>query len=234
VLGIFVDSVTMGQAVAKAEEFILKRRPSLIVTANAEMVMFAESDAELAQILNNAELTVPDGAGVVWAARYKGQKAPERVAGYDLAQCLLELSAREGYKVFLFGAREEVVKAAKEKAETLYPGINIVGFRHGFFTAEEDEIIIEEIKSANPDILFAALGVPKQEKWLAKYLDTINVPLCMGVGGTFDVMAGVMSRAPLWMQKMSLEWLYRLIKQPERIIRMLALPKFVLRVIFSR
>jgi len=233
VLGIFIDSIDMRQAVAEIEGFILNGRPNLIVTANPEMLMYAQNDVELAQILNNAQLTVPDGAGVVWAARHTGQKIPERVAGYDLAQCLLDVAAKQGYRVFLFGAKPEVLKAAKQKAETLYPGIQIVGVRHGFFTDEEEGVIIEEIKEAQPDILFAALGVPKQEKWLAKYLDILNVPVCMGIGGTFDVMAGVMRRAPLWMQKMNLEWLYRLTQQPERIIRMTALPRFVLKVVFG-
>lgn len=233
VLGVSVDSLTMRQAVSKVEEFILSGQPHLIVTANAEMVMLAQKDAELAKILDKAHLAVADGAGVVWAARCHGQSMPERVTGYDLTQQLLDLSAKRGYRVFLFGAKPEVIEKAKQKALTLYPGIQIVGACHGFFTKENEDVIVETIKAAQPDILFAALGVPKQEKWLDKYLYVINVPVCMGVGGTFDVMAGTMRRAPLWLQKMSLEWLYRLKQQPERIVRMRVLPCFVIKVFFN-
>ncbi|MDR1702382.1 MAG: WecB/TagA/CpsF family glycosyltransferase [Sporomusaceae bacterium] len=230
VLGILIDSLNMEQAAAKVEGFILKKKPSLIVTANAEMVMAAQKDAALAEILNTAALVVPDGAGVVWAARYTGQSVPERVAGYDLAQRLLGLAAQKGYRVFFFGAAEEVVVKAKERAQRDYPGLEVVGVRNGFFTAADEDSIIAAIKDTKPDILLAALGVPKQEKWLAKNFEVLNVPVCMGVGGTFDVMAGAVRRAPLWLQKMNLEWLYRLWQEPGRFFRMLALPKFVWQV----
>ncbi|MBP2635616.1 MAG: tagA [Firmicutes bacterium] len=234
VLNVSIDNVTMAEALDKLEQFIVTKTPHVVATANAEMVMLAQKDSELAEILAKADLIVPDGAGVVWAARYQGYTMVERVAGYDLAQNLLAQAAVKGYRVFLFGSQPDIVEKAKMVAMKRYPGLCIVGTRHGFFTAEDETTIIREIAELKPDILLAALGVPKQEKWLAKNLTKLNVPVCMGVGGTLDVMAGAVKRAPLWMQRTSLEWLFRLLCQPQRAIRMLALPKFALKVMLRK
>ena len=234
VLNIAIDIVTMPEAVARLEQFIAGDKPHLIATANAEMVILAQEDQELASILNQCDLVVPDGAGVVWAARHQGYTMPERVAGYDLSQNLLAQAARQGYRIFMFGSRPEILEKAKKVAAERYPGLCIAGTRDGFFTPQDEPEIIEAIKKAKPDILLAALGVPKQEKWLAKNLSSLNVPVCMGVGGTFDVMAGTVKRAPAWMQRTGLEWLFRLLQQPQRIIRMAALPRFAFRVIFDK
>ncbi len=234
VLGVSIDVVSMSQAVGKLELFIREQTPHLIATANAEMVMLAQADRELAAILAQSHLVVPDGAGVVWAARHQGYTIPERVAGYDLAQNLLAVAAEKGYRVFMFGSHPAVIDKAKNAAIEKYPGLTIVGVRNGFFTAEDEAAIIQAITAAKPDILLAALGVPKQEKWLARHLSALQVPVCMGVGGTFDVMAGAVKRAPRWMQRSSLEWLFRLLCQPQRAIRMLALPRFAIKVIFDK
>lgn len=234
VLGVRIDAVTMAEAVAAAESYIAGRRPGLIATANAEMVMAAQQDGELARILAAAALVVPDGAGVVWAARYHDQPVPERVAGYDLAQALLARAAVKGYRVFFLGGAPGIADKARDIAVERYPGLNIVGVRHGFFSAQDDRQIIDEVNAAAPDILLVALGVPRQEKWLAAHFNELSVPVCMGVGGTFDVMAGVVQRAPLWMQQAYLEWLFRLLSQPSRFVRMLALPRFVLRVMTAK
>lgn len=234
VLHVPIDVVTMSEAVATLEQFILQKRPHLIATANAEMVMLAQEDRELASILSQCHLVVPDGAGVVWAARYQGYTIPERVAGYDLAQNLLALAAEKGYRVFMFGSHPDVIGKAKHFALERYPGLRIVGTRHGFFKEQDESEIVQQIIEAKPDILLAALGVPKQEKWLSRNLAKLNVPVCMGVGGTFDVMAGAVQRAPLWMQRASLEWLFRLIQQPQRALRMLALPRFAIKVMLGR
>jgi N-acetylglucosaminyldiphosphoundecaprenol N-acetyl-beta-D-mannosaminyltransferase len=159
---------------------------------------------------------------------------PERVAGYDLAQELMRIAPSKKQKVFFFGSAPGVAEKAKAKAESLYPGIEICGVRNGFFKESDEPAIIEEIKAAKPDILLVALGVPKQEKWLWKYKDELGVPVSIGVGGTLDVMAGVMKRAPRWMQKAKLEWLFRGMLQPKRAGRLLALPKFVLKVHASK
>lgn len=234
VLGVDIDAVTMDEAVAIVETLIKKSQHSLVATANAEMVMMAQKDTVLANVLASADLVVPDGAGVVWAARHKGQKVPERVAGYDLVQKLLIEAAQKGYKVYFFGGAPGVAELAKTVAERRYPGLEVVGISDGFFNSQQEEAIICKIHAVRPDILLVALGVPKQEKWLAAHLDELQVPISMGVGGTFDVMAGNSRRAPLWMQQASLEWMYRLFCQPSRIIRMLALPHFVVKVLLTQ
>ena len=230
ILGVKVDAVTMVEAVARVENLIAEKKSSMVATANAEMILNATHDAELKKILNAAELVVPDGAGTVWAARHLGKQMPERVAGFDLVQELMKISPARGTKIFLFGAAPGIADKAKLKAEALYPGIKIVGTRNGYFKAEDEPEIISQIKNSRADILLAALGVPKQEKWLFKYKDELKVPVSIGVGGTFDVMAGVVRRAPLWMQKARLEWLFRAMLQPSRAGRLLALPKFVWKV----
>ncbi len=230
ILGVHVDAVTMAEAVAKAEQYIAEKANAMIATANAEMIMRATKDDKLKQILNSAALVVPDGAGTVWAAHHLGNDMPERVAGYDLAQELMRLAPSRNQRIYFFGSAPGVAEKAKEKAESLYPGIEIVGVRDGYYKETEESGIVEAIRAAKPDILFVALGVPKQEKWLDKYREKLGVPLSIGVGGTLDVMAGVMKRAPLWMQKAKLEWLFRGLLQPKRAGRLLALPKFVMKV----
>lgn len=229
-MGVQVDAVTMAEAVEIVEKLIAAGKPSIVATANAEMLMRATKDAELKAVLNAAELVVPDGAGTVWAAHHLGYKMPERVAGFDLVQELMKLAPSKSQRIFLFGAAAGIADKAKAKAEELYRGINIVGTRNGFFTAADESEIVAQIRAAKPDILLAALGVPKQEKWLAAHKAELKVPVSIGVGGTFDVMAGVVKRAPKWMQRAKLEWLFRAMLQPSRAGRLIALPKFVLKV----
>ena len=234
ILGVDVDAVTMAEAVDVVRRAMDTRAGVMVATANAEMLMRATHDEELRRILNASALVVPDGAGTVWAARHLGHAMPERVAGYDLAQELLRCAPAEGRRVYFFGSAPGVAERAKAKAEQLYPGIEIVGVRNGFFSPADNAAIIAEIRAARPDLLLVALGVPKQEKWIAAHLAELDVPVAIGVGGTLDVMAGVMKRAPLWMQKAKLEWLFRGLMQPKRAGRLLALPKFVLKVHASR
>jgi len=230
ILGVQVDAVTMIQAVERISDLIAEGKPSMVATANAEMLLRATHDDELKSILNAANLVVPDGAGTVWAARHLGKHMPERVAGADLVQELMKLAPARAWKFYLFGSSPGIADKAKVKAEKLYPGIQIVGTRNGYFKPEDEPEIVAQIKSARPDVLLAALGVPKQEKWIAAHMNDLNVPVSIGVGGTFDVMAGVVKRAPLWMQRARLEWLFRAMLQPSRAGRLLALPKFVLKV----
>ena len=231
ILGVKVDAVTMAQAVDRVEKLIAAQKNSIVATVNAEMLLRATQDDDFKQILNSAELVVPDGAGAVWAARHLGYEMPERVAGFDLVQELMKIAPSKGYKFFLFGASPGIADKAKLKARELYPRIEIVGTRNGYFTAADEPEIISQIKNSKPDVLLAALGVPKQEKWLSAHKDELNIPVSIGVGGTFDVMAGVVKRAPLWMQRAKLEWLYRAMLQPSRAGRLVALPKFVWKVI---
>ena len=166
-------------------------------------------------------MVVPDGAGTVWAARHLGFDCPERVAGCDLVTNLLH----KNYKFYFFGAAEGVAKKAAGNFS------NVVGVRNGFFSKDDEPKIIADINSANVDILLVGLGVPKQEKWIFDNLDKLNVPVCIGVGGTFDVLAGNVKRAPEWMQRAKLEWLFRAMLQPSRAGRLIALPKFVFKVL---
>lgn len=234
VLGVAIDSVTMQEAVHQVQKFIVDGSCHLVATANAEMVMLAQRDTALSSILAAADLVVADGAGVVWAARHHGQPVPERVAGFDLTQHLLALAGANGYRVYFFGGAPGIAETAAKKAEQACPGIQIAGIRNGFFQPADEPDIISQIQKAKPHILLVALGVPKQEKWLAAHLDELMVPVAIGVGGTFDVMAGTAKRAPVWMQKASLEWLYRLLRQPQRLGRMMALPRFVLKVMTAK
>lgn len=235
ILGVPVHPLTMNESVVILEEKLQKKEQAFVVTANAEIIMMCQQDKEYNNIVSEqADLVLPDGAGAVWAGRYLGNEVPERVAGFDLYNQLLKLSADKGYKAYFFGGAPGVAEAAKNKAEELYPGVQIVGCRNGYFNETEEEAIIKEINDAAPDMLFVALGAPKQEKWLVKYRNQLKPRILMGIGGSFDVLAGKMERAPKWMQEASLEWAFRLYKQPSRFMRMLALPKFVLKVIFCK
>ncbi|MFA6848848.1 MAG: WecB/TagA/CpsF family glycosyltransferase [Selenomonadaceae bacterium] len=230
ILGTKVSSLTMEEAVETVERYMDKNAGAFIATANAEMIMMATRDSELRTILNEADLVVPDGAGTVWAAHYLGEAMPERVAGYDLVQRLLSNAPKKGRSIFFFGSAPGIAKKAKEKAEKMYPGIQIVGIRNGYFNEKDEPQLIAEIQAAHPDLLLVALGVPKQEKWLEKHKKALGVSVAIGVGGTLDVMAGAMKRAPLWMQRAKLEWLFRGILQPKRAWRLMSLPHFVFKV----
>ena len=235
ILGVPVHPLTMNESVAVLEEKLQKKEQAFVVTANAEIILMCQQDKEYDNTVSEqADLVLPDGAGAVWAGRYLGNEVPERVAGFDLYNQLLKLSADKGYKAYFFGGAPGVAEAAKNKAEELYPGVQIVGCRNGYFNETEEEAIIKEINDAAPDMLFVALGAPKQEKWLVKYRNQLKPRVLMGIGGSFDVLAGKMERAPKWMQEASLEWAFRLYKQPSRFMRMLALPKFALKVIFCK
>ena len=234
ILDVTVHPLTMQEAVSVLENSIANGEQAFVVTANAEIIMMCQQDAEYKKIVSqDAQLVLPDGAGAVWAGRYLGYKVPERVAGFDLYCNLLKEAAAKGYKAYFFGGSPGIAEAAKAKSEELYPGVQVVGCRNGYFKEEESQAIIEEINASGADMLFAALGAPKQEKWLVRYRDQLKPKILMGIGGSFDVFAGKMERAPKWMQDASLEWLFRLYKQPSRFMRMMALPKFVLKVIFN-
>jgi len=226
VLGIPVDGITMEEAVATVEGYIEDGTPHQVVTVNPEMLMLARRDTGFREALLKADLVVPDGVGVVWASRHLGNPVPERVAGYDLMLSLLEVSARRGYRVYFLGARGEVVEEAARSARNLFPGLQVAGFHHGYFPAGEEEGVVEGVRYSQPDLLLVGMGSPRQEKFLARNLSRLDVPVGIGVGGSFDVLTGRIRRAPLWMQEAGLEWFYRLVREPYRLGRMLALPRF--------
>lgn len=227
ILSIPIRNVTLREAGDFVFKCVEEGKAASIATANAEMVMLAQEDRELADILRHADMVVPDGAGVLWAAEQQGKKFQERVTGVDLACSLLREAAARQTAVYLFGGAEGVADQAVANMKRLYGDIHIVGTHSGFFSAAEEQGIIDEICSKGTQILLVALGVPKQEKWIRNHLYELGPCVCMGVGGTFDVLSGKACRAPKWMQEHRLEWLYRLMKEPTRFKRMLALPKFV-------
>lgn len=234
IMGIGVHKVTRDSAASLVDAFMDERKPHLVVTANTEIVMRALHDALYAQILARADLVVPDGIGLVWASRVYGLPLPMRVPGIDLMQLLLQEGAKKNRKVYLLGASKGVAKKVAQWIHKQYPGIHVVGVHDGFFSAKEEEALLQEIIQAKPDLLFVALGVPRQEKWLAAHLARLQVPVAMGVGGSFDVLAGITRRAPLLMQRLGLEWLYRLLKNPKRLLRMMVIPRFMVMVMGER
>lgn len=231
ILGVPVTPFSMAEAVAWLMERVAKNVTTQVVTANAEIIMMAQDLPAYRALLEHTDLILADGAGTVWAGRKLGYNVPERVAGFDLFLHLLEYGASHGTTFFLFGAAPGIAEAAKKKAEELYPGVKIVGTRNGYFKKEDEPEILKEINDSGADVLFAALGAPKQEFWLQEHRDELKPALRVGLGGSFDVLAGKMERAPKWMQEASLEWLFRLYKQPSRLGRMMALPKFVIKVL---
>ena len=235
ILEVNVNIITMDEIVHALESRLRRNLQSFVVTANAEIIMMCQQDAVYKEILNSqADFVLPDGAGAVWAGRYLGYEVAERVTGFDLWNNLLKLSAEQEWKVYFLGGAPGIAEAAKSKAESLYPGVRIVGVHDGYFKSNETEELLDEINESGAQMLFVALGAPKQERFIAEQRERLKARLLMGIGGSFDVFAGKMARAPKWMQDASLEWAFRLYKQPSRFIRMLALPKFAFKVMFSR
>lgn len=227
VLGVPVDCLTMAWARRWAEAQVRHGSAAkAVIAVNPEKVMKALHDSEVMIQLRQAGLLLPDGIGVVKAARLMGYRSCERVAGSDLMPILCELAAARGYRVFLFGARPAVVEQAAAAVKEQYPGIRLVGARHGFLNEGEMPMLIEQINDSEADLLFVALGSPRQERWMARYLPQLHVKICQGVGGTFDVLAGAVKRAPLAWRTVHLEWLYRLLSEPSRWRRQAALPAF--------
>jgi N-acetylglucosaminyldiphosphoundecaprenol N-acetyl-beta-D-mannosaminyltransferase len=234
ILGIRVDNVTYAEALARMEEFIADGRPHQVATVNPEFIAAAQKDSHFAQILNRAHLNLPDGQGLIWAARILGTPLKQRVTGIDTVLKLAELSAGKGYRPYLLGAAEGVAAAAARQLQVRFPVLDIAGTHAGSPLPEEDERLVTEIKRTEAQLLFVAYGAPHQEKWIARNLAHLGVPLVMGVGGAFDFISGEAKRAPYWVQRMGLEWLHRLARQPWRWRRMLALPRFVFLVLRER
>ncbi|SMB88299.1 N-acetylmannosaminyltransferase [Desulfonispora thiosulfatigenes DSM 11270] len=230
-LGSLVDKVNLKQALEKIEEFIESKTPHHVITANAEIIYTGRENKSLSRTLNKADLVTADGSGVMWASKYIKDPIEERVTGIDLLNAICKQAPKKGWKLYFLGGEPGIAEKAVLKVLELEPECQIVGYENGYFNEEETPKVIENIQKSAPDILFVALGAPRQEFWIREHLKELNVPVCIGVGGSFDVLAGKAQRAPEWMQNNSLEWLYRLYKEPWRYKRMLALPKFVLAVI---
>ncbi len=234
ILGVRVSNVDGPESLDIIESVIESGVPHQMVTVNTEFVVAAQKDAEFKAIINAATLALPDGVGLLWAARFLGRPLKERVTGVDTVQRVAELAACKGYRLFLLGAAKGVADLCAQRLGNQYPNLQIVGTYSGSPAVEEEDRIVALVKQAQPDVLFVAYGAPQQDKWIARNLERLGVPLAMGVGGAFDFIAGVAVRAPRWMQQLGLEWLHRLYREPWRWRRMLALPRFMGLVMWER
>lgn len=217
ILNTYVNAVSMDETVHQVEEIVRKGVPTQHVVINASKVNLMEQDENLQEIVNACPLINADGASIVWAAKKLGVPLKERVTGIDLFLNLVKLASEKGYKIYLFGAKEEVVSKVKKIFEQQYPGIQIVGYRNGYFTEADEPEIVKNMAESGADMMFVAFSSPKKEYWVNKYLKELNIPFVMGVGGSFDVVAGITDRAPEWMQNHGLEWFYRFIQEPRRM-----------------
>jgi N-acetylglucosaminyldiphosphoundecaprenol N-acetyl-beta-D-mannosaminyltransferase len=223
--------MNMKETVAYLAHAIETRRPHRVITGNPIMLMVGLENPSFHHTLVTADLVVPDGAGVVWAARRLKEPVQERVAGFDLMHELLREGEKHQWSAYLLGASSDIIETAYEKLKREFPGIRFVGRRDGYFTDKEDGEVVAEVRAANPDLLFVARATMNQEPWIEKYQSVLGVPVVMGVGGSFDVVSGKLKRAPAAFRKLGLEWFYRLLQEPARFKRMLVLPKFALKVI---
>lgn len=216
-LGIPIDSLTMKETLALVDSSIREKRYIHHVVVNAAKVVNLKKHRELEESIINCDIINPDGQSIIWASRFLGKNLPERVAGIDLMINLVEMAAREGYRIFLLGAKKEVLNRVVELYEKKYGPDLIVGYRDGYYRQDEEYGLAYQIASSNADMLFVAMTSPKKEIFLHTYKDIIRVPFIMGVGGSFDVISGITKRAPVWMQKAGMEWFYRLIQEPRRM-----------------
>ncbi len=236
ILNVKIHALTNAQTLALIEAFIASGQPHQLVTVNPEFVIEAQHDEEFRQIINAAALALPDGIGLLKAARFlKTTPLPERVAGSDLVVKLAELSHQKGYRIYFLGAQPGVAEQAIQKLKERYPHLHVAGCFAGSPALAENEAIVQRILPTRPDILLVAYGAPRQDKWIARNLERLQIPVCMGVGGSYDFIAGTARRAPRWLQRLELEWLHRLVMQPWRWRRIWnAVPRFSWLVFWSR
>ncbi|AKK26189.1 WecB/TagA/CpsF family glycosyltransferase [Mycobacterium sp. EPa45] len=218
-MGCQIDNLSMEETLQKIESFINSGTHQQHVVVNVDKLVKASRDADLRRIINDCALVNADGMPVVWASRLLGKGLKERVAGVDLFEALMERSAEKAWRVYLLGAKEDVVSEVKRRYERRYPALRIAGYRNGYWKPEEEAGVVEQIKAARADLLFVAISSPKKEQFLGRYQAEMKVPFAMGVGGTFDVAVGKVKRAPLWMQKWGLEWFYRFLQEPRRMFK---------------
>ena len=217
-LGIPVDAITMQETLDLIDKAIISKSQIHHTVINAGKVVSMQDDAELLKSVIEADLINADGQSIIWAAKLLGLMIPERVAGIDLMEKLVEKSYKDNYKCFFFGAEDKVVKEVVRKYSLKYSKNIIAGFRNGFYEKNDEKIIVNQIKESNPDFLFVAITSPKKEIFLNKYKEELkNISFIMGVGGSFDVISGKTKRAPVFMQKLGLEWFYRFLQEPQRM-----------------
>lgn len=232
IMGITFDNVTMQQALERAGEILAGDKTCYAVTPNAEIAYEALRDESLRALLNEADLVLPDGAGVVLASKILKTPLQQKVAGVDFADGLLGMLAQNGKSVYLLGSKPGIAELAAEKMREKHPGLMICGMHDGYF--KDEAPVIAAINEAKPDVLFVCLGAPKQELFMKRHQNDLSCRLMIGLGGSLDSFAGTVKRAPKWMIKANLEWLYRLYKEPKRFGRMLRLPKYLWAVVCRR
>jgi N-acetylglucosaminyldiphosphoundecaprenol N-acetyl-beta-D-mannosaminyltransferase len=233
ILGVPVDAVNRKEAIAVFGALLRTEGCSLIVTPNSEIVWNATRDAALKSVIEDADLIIPDGIGLVYASRILGSPLTERVTGIDFLDDALRLLADTGEAVYLLGGAPGVAEKAAEHMRAQLPGLRVAGVRHGYYRPEDETAIVAEINASGAVFLCAALGSPKQERFMRAHRDALRVRAAIGVGGSLDVRAGVQKRAPAFFRDHGLEWLYRLARQPARIKRAAVLPLFMLRVLIK-
>ena len=241
ILDVRVDRLSQQQALDSIEQIIARRRASdnqtpcqQVITVNPEFVMAAQRNLDFRIAINQAALVLPDGIGVVWAAHFMGQPVPERITGTDTLPALAQRCAAAGYRLYLLGAALGVAEAAGAHLQQLAPGLEVAGTYAGSPAPDEEDATIERIRAARADVLCVAFGAPAQDLWIWRNLSRLPVAVAMGVGGAFDFLSGRQHRAPRIMQRLGLEWLYRLYREPWRWRRMLALPRFAVQVALRR
>lgn len=235
ILSLDINNIRMEEIINQLSEVLSdNRKKRLIYTPNSEIVVKAFDNPKFDQMLKKADYLIPDGAGLLLASKILKVPIKERVAGYDLMMNLLKYISDKKHSVYLLGGKPDVIDQAVENVKSKYPKINISGYHHGYIDQEKEREIINEINQKSPDILMVGMGVPLQEDFFNRYFDTLNITIGLAVGGSFDVISGQVKRAPIWIQKIYLEWLYRLFQEPRRIKRMVALPRFVYLVLKER
>ena len=225
ILGVPIDIISYTEALDRLEQFMREGGYHLMVTPNPEMIMLAQKDAHIKEILCSAALAAPDGIGIILASRLTDNPIPERVTGCDLMPGLLERMSKSGHTAYFLGGKPGVAEQARRNMESRYPGLKITGAFHGYFTEDDDKLITEELDKNKPDLLMLGLSMGKALNWAYNHMD-LNIPVVACVGGTLDILSGTVNRAPGLFRKLGLEWLYRLAKQPRRAGRMLQLPIF--------
>ena len=236
ILGIDVDNIDVNEAGQITKELIESSNKTckVIVAPNTEFIMMAQKDEEFYNILRGADLATPDSVGVMIGSKLQKKPLKQRIPGQMYFRKVLEVGEKEGWTFYLLGGKDDVPALAAENVKKIYPNIKIVGYHEGFFDKDSEEDVIAEINKLQPNVLFVAMGAPIQEKWISKHKNELKVDVAAGQGGTFDYEAGNIKRAPEIVQKLCIEWLWRLILQPSRIVRMMVLPQYVFKLIFSK
>lgn len=230
IFGVKFANLRREEVISRIKGNIENKKKQFVVTANPEIVMHAKNNPDYLETVSKADMVIADGIGVIIGSKILDTPLPERVAGFDLMTELLRIGNEKKWRVFFLGAKEEVLNLAVKNVQAQYPQLVVAGSHHGYFK-DADTSVAEEVRAAEADMIFVALGFPRQEKWIEQYMLQFEKGLFMGVGGSFDVLAGVVQRAPVFWQKLNLEWLYRLLKQPSRWRRMLVLPLFIVEVV---